>query len=117
MDFLAEYEEMKTLKQNTAVTYKFLNLFRVVLKDSETEKKGLHWSSIAIDDKLSDEVLQAFKAYLKDKKSELRKGEASAKCGTMLWFFYQKLLEVGAFTSEIRRDILNYMELCAYIIF
>ena len=116
MDFLEEYNEMQTIPQNTAVSYKFLSLFKVVLKDTEEEKRGLHWSSYSVDSKLSDEVLLAFKNYLKAKKSELRKGEKPAY-GKILWFFYQKLLDVGAFDAETRRDILQYMELCAYIIF
>jgi len=116
MDFLEEYDEMKTIPQNTAVSYKFLSLFKVVLKDSEDEKRGLHWSSYSVDSNLSDDVLLAFKNYLKAKKSEVRK-DSKAPCGKILWFFYQKLLDVGAFDSETRRDILHYLELCAYIIF
>jgi len=116
MDFLAEYDEMETIPQNMAVAYKFLNLFKVVLTDSEKEKRGLYWSSVS-DIDLSDDILHAIKAYLKAKKSELRKSDPKAKPGKMLWFFYQKLLEVDAFDSTVRRDILAYMELCAYIIF
>lgn len=117
MEFLQEYDEMSTIPQNTAVAYKFLNLFKVVLKDTEEEKHGLHWSTIAIDNKLDNETLIEFKNFLKAKKSELRKADPSSKPGKMLWFFYQKLLEFGAFDVETRREILNYMELCAYIIF
>jgi hypothetical protein len=117
MDFLAEYDEMSSIPQNTAVAYKFLNLFKVVLNQTETEKRGLYWSTISLDPNLSDEVLVAMKAYLKAKKAELRKADPKSKPGNMLWFFYQKLLEVGAFDSYTRRDILAYMELCAYIIF
>jgi len=117
MDFLAEYDEMQTIPQNTAVAYKFLSLFKVVLKESETEKRGLYWSSYSLDSRLSDEVLLAFKLYLKAKKAEIRKADPKTTCGKILWFFYQKLLEVGAFSMETRRDILNYMELCAYILF
>jgi hypothetical protein len=117
MDFLEEYYEMKAIPQNTAVAYKFLSLFMVVMKDSEEEKRGIYWSSYSLDYKLSDEVLLAFKNYLKAKKSELRKGDPKTACGKIIWFFYQKLLDVGAFSFETRRDILAYMELCAYIIF
>jgi hypothetical protein len=117
MDFLAEYDDMGAIPQNIAVSYKFLNLFKVVMNDSETEKRGLHWSTYTIDSHLSDEVLLAFKTYLKAKKSELRKENPKTNCGKILWFFYQKLLDVGAFDIETRKDILGYMELCAYIIF
>ena len=117
MDFLAEYDEKETIPQKTAVAYKFLSLFKVILADSDKEKRGLYWSSMSLDPNLSDEVLYAIKAYLKVKKNELRKADPKSKPGKMLWFFYQKLLEVGAFDSYTRRDILAYMELCAYIIF
>lgn len=116
MEFLEEYDEMNTIPQNTAVAYKFLSLFKVVMKDSDEEKRGLYWSSYSCDYKLSDEILLAFKNYLKAKKSELRK-DPKAMCGKIIWFFYQKLLDVGAFSFETRRDILHYMEVCAYILF
>jgi hypothetical protein len=61
-------------------------------------------------------MLVAFKALLKFNRSQLKKMDTSLNCGKMLWFFYQKLIDVGAFNAEIRRDILVYMEVCEYII-
>ena len=106
---------MCAIPSKIAVAYKFFDLFKVVLKDSETDKRGLHWSSCAIDTKLSDEVLIAFRAYLKAKKAELKKCDASSQCEKMLWFFYHKIFEVGAFDVEGRRDILQFINLCEYI--
>ena len=117
MDFLEEYDEMCTIPSKIAVTYKFFQLFGVVLEDTPTAKRGLHFSTIAVDSNLSDETLLAFNVYLKAKKKQLTKGdEAATNCGKFLWFFYQKLLEVGAFTPEVRTEIRGYMDLCEYII-
>jgi hypothetical protein len=59
----------------------------------------------------------SYKAKIKFNQKTWLKSDPKAKPGKMLWFFYQKLLEVDAFDSTVRRDILAYMELCAYIIF
>ena len=114
MDFLAEYDEMTTIPPKSAVSYKFLSLFRVVLKDGE-EPKGLYWSTDAHDTKLSDDALNAIRAYLKTKKADLRKG-AEKEYARILWFFYQKLLEIGAFDRTIRAEIRSYLDLCQYIL-
>jgi hypothetical protein len=112
MDFLAEYDEMATIPPKSAVSYKFLSLFRVVTTGDE---KGLYWSTDAHDTKLSDEALNAAKAYLKAKKAELRKGVVK-DYAKVLWFFYQKLLEIGAFDRTIRAEIRSYLDLCQYIL-
>ena len=116
MDFLAEYDEMNAIPPRIAATYLFFDLFRVVLKDSDNDKRGLHWSSISVDSKLSDDALLAFKAYLKAKKSELKKPDTKINCGKSLWFFFQKILELGAFDTETRRDISRYIDLVGYMI-
>ena len=112
MDFVAEYAEMNVIPSKIAVTYSFFNLFKVY---TEGPKRGLHWPG-ASEANLSDEVLAAFKAYLKAKKAELKLSDTKSNCGKMLWFFYQKLLEHNAFTIDERRDILAYMDICEYII-
>lgn len=112
MDFLAEYDEMVTIPPKSAVSYKFLSLFRVVTAGDE---KGLYWSTDAHDAKLSDEALAAIRAYLKTKKADLRKG-ADKDYARILWFFYQKLLEIGAFDRTIRAEIRSYLDLCQYIL-
>ena len=114
MDFLAEYDEMLTFQPKIAVSYKFLNLFRVVLKDGE-EKRGLYWSTDAVDSKLSDEALIAVRAFLKAKKAELLKG-VDKDYARILWFLYQKLMELGAFDITVRTEIRAYLDLCQYIL-
>jgi hypothetical protein len=114
MDFIEEYNEMSAIPIKIAVTYKFFELFRVSLKDSD---RGIHWSTCAVDTKQSDEVLEAFKAYIKTQRSQLKKCDVgNTNCGKMLWFFYQKLLEFNVFDADIRREILKFMEVCEYII-
>lgn len=114
MDFLAEYDEMHTILPKVAVSYKFLNLFRVVIKDG-SEKRGLYWTTDIIDSKLSDEALIAIKTFLKAKKAALIKG-VEKDHAKILWFFYQKLLELGAFDITIRGEIRAYLDLCQYIL-
>jgi hypothetical protein len=115
MDFLTEYTDVDTLPRNAAVAYMFLDLFKVQMKSSETSKRGLHWCLKAVDTDLDDECLAAFKAYLREKKAELRKGDIK-NCSKIIWFLYHKLLEHDVFTYEIRKDIINYMDICQYII-
>lgn len=115
MDFVADYEEMCKIPSKIAVTYSFFDLFKVQLKDSGDVAKGFYWPG-AVDTKLSDDALNAFKAYLKAKKSELKRCDTSVNCGKMMWFFYQKLLELNAFDVVTRRDILAYMDICEYIV-
>jgi hypothetical protein len=111
MDFLEEFVEMETINPKVAVTYKFLDLFKVSLK----EDRGLYWGKQAVDKNLSDEELLAFKNYLKAKKAEIRK-DGKAPCAKILWFLYQKLLEHGAFDINVRREIRSYLDLCEYIL-
>ena len=110
---------MATINIKVAVAYKFLDLFRVQLKHTSDDIKGLHWSSCAVESELSDEQLIAFKQYLKVKKTELRAYNDPTKAikfGRILWFFYHKLLEFGAFTLETRQEIRAYLDLCEYIL-
>ena len=115
MDFIAEYHEMNKIPSKIAVTYSFFDLFKVQTKSSDDLAKGFYWCG-QVDTKLPDDVLGAFKHYIKTMKSELKQCNTKSNCGKMLWFFYQKLLEHGAFNSEIRRDIMSYMDICEYII-
>jgi hypothetical protein len=114
MDFLAEYDEMHTIPPKIAVSYKFLNLFHVVIKDG-SEKRGLYWTTDIVDSKLSDDALLAIKVFLKTKKASLLKG-VDKEHSKILWFFYQKLLELGAFDITIRSEIRAYLDLCQYIL-
>jgi hypothetical protein len=115
MDFLTEYDDVGSLPTKAAVAYMFLDLFKVQLKSTETTTRGLHWCLKAVATNLDDECLVAFKAYLKDKKAELRKGETK-NCSKIVWFLYHKLLEHDAFDYATRQDIISYMDICQYII-
>jgi hypothetical protein len=112
MDFLEEFIEMETINPKVAVTYKFLDLFKVSLK----EDRGLYWGKDAVDKDLSDEELLAFKNYLKAKKAEIRKEGKVQPCSKILWFLYQKILEHGAFDINVRQEIRSYLDLCEYIL-
>jgi hypothetical protein len=115
MDFLAEYDELCNIPTKIGITYTLLSMFKVQLKDSDELKRGLHWPG-AIDSKLSDEFLIAFKGFLKAKRAELKKCDVKTNCGRIMWFIYSKLLEADAFDVETRRDIIAYMDICEYII-
>lgn len=113
MDFLAEFQEMDEIPNKVVVAYKFLNLFKVHI---EGEKRGLYWSVGHVDTKLSDEELLCFKNYLKAMKSQLKKEDKTLKHSKIIWFFYQKLLEVGAFDIVVRNEIRGFLDLCEYIL-
>lgn len=119
MDFQAEYKEFfEGLGSTTTYAYKFFDLFKVNLGNGEDEKgqklvKGLHWSKDCSEEGLTDEQLREFKTYLKQVKSWLRKEQKACKasdCRRKMWFFVQKLLEVGAFTRGERREMILWMD-------
>ena len=122
MDMNAEYDALSEVHPKIAVAFMFFDLFKVSLKDAEL-KRGLHWSSCAVDDKLSDEQLLSIRGFLKARKAELRTNIANkgqndmvGKYGKMLWFFYHKILELNIFSVEIRREIRSYLDICEYIL-
>jgi hypothetical protein len=98
--------------------YKFFDLFKVNLGEGVDEKgvkqmKGLHWSKDCSEDTLTDEQLREFKTYLKQVKSWIRKEQKACKaseCRRKMWFFLQKLLELGAFTRGERREMILWMD-------
>ncbi len=108
MDFLGEYDELAVLKNHTLVTWKFFELFRLEECDSEKSMYYVGHKSRY----LSDDVYNAFKAFLKAQRSALRKESLSvAECSKRLWFFYSKLLEHDVFFDpNVRREILKWME-------
>lgn len=111
LDYLEEYEDMDSINPKVAVTYKFLALFKV---HTEGSKRGLYWCH-EVDKDLPDDVLLALKAYLKEMRSRLKE-ELNVKHSKIIWFFYQKLLEVSAFDNQIRMEIRGYLDLCQYIL-
>lgn len=119
MDLQAEYKDFfEGLGDIGTYTYKFFDLFKVNLGNGEDEKgnklvKGLHWSKDASEEELTDEQLKELKAYLKQVKSWLRKEQKqvkSSECRRKMWFFLQKLLEMGAFTRGERREMILWMD-------
>jgi hypothetical protein len=119
MDLQAEYKEFfEELGQAATYTYKFFDLFKVNLGNGEDDKgtklvKGLHWSKDCSDEELTDEQLKELKSYLKQVKSWIRKEKKDIKaseCRRRMWFFLQKLLEIGAFTRGERREMILWMD-------
>jgi hypothetical protein len=119
MDLQAEYKDFfEGLGDVGTYTYKFFDLFRVNLGNGEGEHgeklvKGLHWSKDASEEELTDEQLRELKSYLKQQKSWLRKEQKAVKhteCRRRMWFFLQKLLELGAFTRGERREMILWMD-------
>jgi hypothetical protein len=116
MDLDAEYKEyFQGLGDHGTAFYKFFDLFRINLGDAKEEgmSRGLHYGKQASDSSLSDEVLRALKTYLKTQRSWIRKQEKTAdhvECRRRMWFWCQKLIEVGAFDRYIRRDICVWMD-------
>ena len=113
MDLLAEYEEMNAIPPKVAVAYKFLSLFKVYI---EGDKRGLYWSTHSKDVMLSDDILIAFKTFLKEMRLRLKREDPTLKHSKIIWFFYQKIIEVGAFNLEVRNEIRGFLDLCEYII-
>jgi hypothetical protein len=113
MNFVEEAAEAHSLPVHVAATYKFFELFKVFLGDSEEadQTRGLHWCD-ATDPRLSDEALRALKTLLKANRQALRKGAPTpADCRSRAWFWMQKLFELKAFDRYIRREILHWFDI------
>jgi hypothetical protein len=119
MDLQAEYKDFfEGLGTVGTYTYKFFDLFKVNLGDGVDNDgnklvKGLHWSKDCSEEELPDEQLKELKAYLKQVKSWIRKEQQTIKandCRKKMWFFMQKLLELGAFTRGERREMILWMD-------
>ena len=123
MNLDAEYKDFfDNLGEAGTYTYKFFDLFRVNLGNGEGDSsskgqekllKGLHWGKEASDDSLTDDQLKEIKSYLKAQKSWIRKEKTAIKhkeCRKRMWFFVQKLIEIGAFCRADRRDIITWMD-------
>lgn len=116
MDFETEFKDFfDGLGDHGTAFYKFFDLFRVNLGDSKEDgmTKGLHYAKQASDASLTDEQLRIIKTYLKQQKSWIRKEQKNAdraECRRRLWFFCQKLIELGAFDRTTRRDINTWMD-------
>ena len=120
MNFTEEYDAMNEVTVRVAITYKCLELFKVVTKDGD-QKRGIYFGKTIYDSSPSQELLEALKAFIKDKKAFLRNSANSAKatnneCVKIIWFLYHKLIEHGIFTDVERRDIVSYLDICEYVV-
>ncbi len=114
MDFLDEYSDFRAIPRNTAITYKFFDLFKV--SKGENGYYTISWGKVAKCDVNVNEG-DAIKAFLKATKAGLREGEYDAsECSRRMWFFYNKLIEIGAFKTEERMEILKWMDVCQWVI-
>jgi hypothetical protein len=116
MDLDAEYKDFfQGLGDHGTAFYKFFELFHINLGDNKEEGmvRGLHYGKQASDCSLSDEQLRALKTYQKAQRTWIRKEQKNAdraECRRRLWFWCQKLLEIGAFDRPTRRDIMYWMD-------
>lgn len=107
MDLLAEYDEFAKLPAHTAVTYKFFSLFRVA-------DGNLQWRGVPTP--ISPEAADALKAFLRAQRSALKGGVTASDCSRRMWFWYQKLLELGLFDQATLDAILRWMEICELVV-
>lgn len=118
MDLEAEYKDfLEGLGDHGSAFYKFFDLFKINLGESVEDgmTRGLHYGKQASDSSLSDEQLRALKSYLKLQRSWIRKEKlnaSKAECRRRMWFWTQKLMELGAFDRPTRRDIMYWMDVC-----
>lgn len=116
MDLQAEFDDfIGGLGDHGTAFYKFFDLFRISLGDAPEEgiTRGLHYGKQSSDSSLSDEQLKALKTYMKAQKSWVRKQQKAAdkaECRRRMWFWVQKLIELGAFDRATRRDITYWMD-------
>lgn len=118
MDLQAEYDDfLNGLGDHGAAFFKFFELFKINLGDAPEEgmTKGLHYAKQATDSSLTEDELRALKTYLKSQRSWIRKHKKEAEkaeCRRRMWFWTQKLIELGAFDRPTRRDITYWMDVC-----
>jgi hypothetical protein len=108
MNLLEEYNEFKTLPTHIGVTYKFFSHFQV--KDGQ-----LYFSNTAHP--MSEEKQEDVKKFLKAMRKDVKEGTLSKdECGRRMWFWYSKILDLGLFLSETRREILQWLEVCETVL-
>ena len=120
MDFTEEYNAMSEVPLRVAITYKCLDLFKIATKDTADQKRGIYFGKTIHDGSVQQQLLEALKIFIKDKKSALRHcAEAPVsnnECVKIIWFLYHKLVEHGIFTDVERRDIVSYLDICEYVV-
>ena len=120
MDFNEEYDAMSEVPLRVAITYRCLELFKFVTKDTDDQKRGIYFGKTIFDGRVQQEFLEAMKKFIKEKKSLLRNcAEVPVKgneCVKIIWFIYHKLVEHGVFTDQERRDVAQYLDICEYVV-
>lgn len=113
MDFVKEQEDLEeALSTHCGATYAFFKLFQVQL-DSKADSTGIQWSRGLWDSTLSSDVLLALRSYLKNIRRKLQENTMTpTECRQSMWFWCQKLLELGAFDRSARREILHWADVC-----
>ncbi len=113
LDLLAEYEEVTKLPVPTAVAYKFFSNFKF-----SADGECLVWSGFSTY--LQEDVRKPIKAFLKEQRRAIQEdGLKQAECSRRIWFWFQKMLDLGIFTgngAEARMQILRWMEVCELIL-
>lgn len=108
MDFVEEFNEVKTVSPWTVATYSFFKPFKV-----NVEKRTLQWHGYTTD--IAEEYAEASKKYLSFIKKEVKDGMKAGGCSRAMFFWFGKLQEMHVFSSEIRTEILKWMEVCELI--
>jgi hypothetical protein len=117
MDFLAEYDEFKKLPVHIAVTYKFLSNFTVDSSGSLFYTQYRFDINEDFSKEYTKEAAEALKKFLKATRKELKEGSMNKfECSRRIWFFYQKLMDLHVFSTEVRREILSWMETCETVL-
>lgn len=113
---LEEYDAIfEELGDHGAAFWKFFDLFRINLGDSEADgmTKGIHYGKDASWSFATDDQLKQLKNYWKEQRRWIKKeGKASpsAECRRRMWFWACKLKEWNIFDLRIRRDIIYWMD-------
>jgi hypothetical protein len=108
-----EYKEgLATLGEAGMVYYKFLNLFRVTVKDDELAIRFGH--SCLDTEELRREELLTFRQYLKEQKEWIRttRGADPKELQRRMWWIVEKILEFGFFTSSDQKTIMFWLDIC-----
>ena len=100
-----------------SATLKFFELFEVKegMAADGAWKLGLFWGKhFSPAFTRTEEEIRAVKQYLRAQRSWLKKEKSAApavECRRRMWFFVQKLRELGAFEPRAMRDICYWMDI------
>lgn len=116
LSMLDEYSAIfEELGDHGAAFWKFFDMFRVNLGDSEADgtMKGIYYGKDASWRFATDDQLKQLKNYWKEQRRWIKKegkGAAASECRRRMWFWAGKMKEWNVFDLRIRRDILYWMD-------